>query len=687
MRKKLFAIVMSMTMVASFMPSLAFAAVTDHVLVLKPVGSATTVTWDAVQTVLEDNEKAPYVNVVKEPTHTEIGKVEVTCKEDFCKEPVAYDIDKLGHDYVLTDLTLEEYAAKKLAAGLYANQKQADAFVKEKKAAGKCYVKNVKVCSCGDVQWDSTSAYMGHVVKESCVDYHCDKCGETLKASHNFVKVTPAETVTTAPKSCKGSTAYKAVCSKCQAEGVVYEGDPAVPHKYGSAVTVADATEKVVDTGAVKYEVKTGYVAIKKDYFVASKVTSPADDANVVIQGGKLSASNLDKYDFFKCNQENIAAKCTDNSTFSLVCEECGVAATEVTSSGHVYENVHIAATCDHPGQNVATCKVCGYINGAPVDIATEPALNHTYKVTKNAATCVTPESYTIECTTCDKGCSAHKITLDLADMTSNAHVGSVVEDKTAKTKTFYWKGFRDELTTNNAMVFVYDTTARTNQHNFGSEEVVKAATCTDDAIYGKKCKVCGKVDHSKVYAKTGTKLGHSYVESKVPATCGKYGKIVKTCSTCGDVTSKDDVNAKPLVKNGANCTYDKWVVTKPATVFEEGVKTLTCSVCGNEHESTKTVINKKSVAKASNTVKAGKKSFNVKSSAANATGYRVYYKKAGAKSWKSYTKKTTSLSKTFSGLSKGKYYVKVRAYAKNYDGDGQVVWGATSSTKSVKVK
>ena len=659
------------------MPSLAFAAVTDHDLVLKPVDPATTVKWDAVQTVLEDDEKAPYVNVVKEPTHTEKGKVEVTCKEDFCKEPVAYDIDKLGHNYVMTDLTLEEYAAKKLAAGLYKNQKQADAFVKEKKADGKCYVKNVKVCSCGDVVWDATSAYVGHVVKESCEDYPCDKCGETLKASHNFVKATPEEVVTTAPKSCKGTTAYKAVCSKCQAEGVVYEGGPAVPHKYGSAVTVADATEKVVDSGAVKYAVKTGYVAIEKDYFVAAKVTTVADDGKVVIQGGKISASNLDKYDFFKCNQENIAAKCTDDSTFSLVCEECGAVATEVKSKGHVYENVHIGATCDHPGQNVATCKVCGYINGDPVDIATEPALNHTYKVTKNDATCVTPESYTIECTTCDKNCAAHKVTLNLAGMTGNAHVGSVVEDKAAKTKTFYWKGFDNELTTNNAMVFVYDTTARTNQHNYGSEEVVKAATCTDDAIYGKKCKDCGKVDHSKVYVKTGTKLGHTFVESKVPATCGDYGKIVKTCSTCGAETSKDDVNAKPLVKDGAKCTYNKWVVTKASTVFEEGVKTLACSVCGHEHDDTKTVIAKAKYAAPA--VKAGKKSATVTVKATtDAVKYQISYKKAGG-SYKTISAKVGK--KTIKKLAKGKKYT-FKVIAINAEGVK-----VASTTKTVKVK
>ena len=194
---------------------------------------------------------------------------------------------------------------------------------------------------------------------------------------------------------------------------------------------------------------------------------------------------------------------------------------------------------------------------------------------------------------------------------------------------------------------------------------------------------------YAKILAKTIVEVGlpkdHTLVEVKTPETCQTTAKTETKCSVCGTVTKTVGGLAKADAKA---CDYSVWKVVKESTVFEEGMKKVACSVCGQlEHEGSSIAIAKKTVAKASNTVKAGKKSFNVKSSAANATGYRVYYKKAGAKSWKSYTKKTTSLSKTFSGLSKGKYYVKVRAYAKNYDGDGQVVWGATSSTKSVKVK
>ena len=191
---------------------------------------------------------------------------------------------------------------------------------------------------------------------------------------------------------------------------------------------------------------------------------------------------------------------------------------------------------------------------------------------------------------------------------------------------------------------------------------------------------------------KAHTDLGHDHPVVAVAATCVNkaYETKAAKCTRCGEVdgdivTANKKAADAAEIKDGKHA-FDKWVVTKDSTVFEEGVKSLECSVCGVA-QGTKDSIAKKTVAKASNTVKAGKKSFNVKSSADNATGYRVYYKKAGAKSWKSYTKKTDSLSKTFSKLSKGKYYVKVKAYAKNYAGDGEVVWGEVSSTKTVTVK
>ena len=76
-----------------------------------------------------------------------------------------------------------------------------------------------------------------------------------------------------------------------------------------------------------------------------------------------------------------------------------------------------------------------------------------------------------------------------------------------------------------------------------------------------------------------------------------------------------------------------------------------------------------------------------VKASAKKAKGYRVYYKKAGWKAYKTYTTSGTvkTLSKTLKKLSKGTYTVKVRAFGKT--AAGKVVWGGKSKAKKVAVK
>ena len=76
-----------------------------------------------------------------------------------------------------------------------------------------------------------------------------------------------------------------------------------------------------------------------------------------------------------------------------------------------------------------------------------------------------------------------------------------------------------------------------------------------------------------------------------------------------------------------------------------------------------------------------------VKASAKKAKGYRVYYKKAGWKAYKTYTTSGTvkALSKTFKKLSKSSYTVKVRAFGKT--ATGKIAWSAKSKAKKAAVK
>ena len=170
--------------------------------------------------------------------------------------------------------------------------------------------------------------------------------------------------------------------------------------------------------------------------------------------------------------------------------------------------------------------------------------------------------------------------------------------------------------------------------------------------------------------------------------TCTKTGEATYTASYKHSQTGKIYTETKKVVLPKA-AHKTEVIPAVAATVFAKGKTAgVKCSVCGEVLTAPEEVDTLKVGTAKISSLKAGKKSFTVKASASNATGYRVYYKKAGAKKYSYTTVKAKNLSKTVKKLSAGKKYtVKVKAYAKNYDGDGQVVWGALSSGKTVKVK
>ena len=73
----------------------------------------------------------------------------------------------------------------------------------------------------------------------------------------------------------------------------------------------------------------------------------------------------------------------------------------------------------------------------------------------------------------------------------------------------------------------------------------------------------------------------HDYnVTSTVSPTCTTDGKIVSTCSICGDVETK------VIPKTGHNFSAE-WTIDKEATETEEGSKSHHCTVCGEKTDIT----------------------------------------------------------------------------------------------------
>ena len=75
------------------------------------------------------------------------------------------------------------------------------------------------------------------------------------------------------------------------------------------------------------------------------------------------------------------------------------------------------------------------------------------------------------------------------------------------------------------------------------------------------------------------THTDYGTTERTVPATCGKAGRVDTICSNCGEV-----VSTRELPPTGAHDWDDGTVTTEP-TETTPGVRTYTCTVCGDIRE------------------------------------------------------------------------------------------------------
>ena len=109
--------------------------------------------------------------------------------------------------------------------------------------------------------------------------------------------------------------------------------------------------------------------------------------------------------------------------------------------------------------------------------------------------------------------------------------------------------------------------------HSWNDGAITTKPTCTDEGVKTFTCNSCGKTRTEAVAV-----LGHNYSSDwtiDTAATCSAIGSKSHHCTRCG---SKKDVTEIPA---SGKHTWNNGVITKPATIAEEGVKTYTCTVCG----------------------------------------------------------------------------------------------------------
>ena len=116
--------------------------------------------------------------------------------------------------------------------------------------------------------------------------------------------------------------------------------------------------------------------------------------------------------------------------------------------------------------------------------------------------------------------------------------------------------------------------------HSF--EPAIVTIHYNPDPVYGWTLDADGKWQGYTVSSKGAClHTGYGTTENTVPATCGEAGRVDTICSNCGDVVSTKEIPA-----TGAH-TWGNGTVTTEPTENEPGVRTYTCTVCGQTRTET----------------------------------------------------------------------------------------------------
>lgn len=136
-----------------------------------------------------------------------------------------------------------------------------------------------------------------------------------------------------------------------------------------------------------------------------------------------------------------------------------------------------------------------------------------------------------------------------------------------------------EKLTINNTTdnMILYAKWSDSHTHSWDSGVVTKQPTCTEAGTKTYTCTSCGKTKTTEIAA-TGHQ--HTEIRNKKEATCKAEGYTGDTyCTDCETKVSSGQ--AIPKIDH----TWDNGKVTTEATCEHTGVRTYTCSVCGETKE------------------------------------------------------------------------------------------------------
>ena len=298
-------------------------------------------------------------------------------------------------------------------------------------------------------------------------------------------------------------------------------------------------------------------------------------------------------------------ADCTHTGEYAEKCDVCGAIVRHGTwnynhtrftvdkdwvipATGHNMKTVEVPAKCKARGYKINYCQNPGCTAFEHKEY-TSDALGHDYVVRViSEPNCDAPGITQIYCSRCTAVADAE------AGFADEAYAKGLIEDvdkdgyvipAPAKDSKLYLVGLdREFVDTHNKItkdaIEIKDW--KQGAHDWGQYESMTAADCTHGGFQAKKCKICGHFDPHTA-KQVGDPVGHKWVTVSQDPTCGAKGFTVQRCAVCGEQNGPVIRWGEPKVSYGAKCDFSEWVVETEPTPFKEGTKKLICSVCGDD--------------------------------------------------------------------------------------------------------
>lgn len=257
---------------------------------------------------------------------------------------------------------------------------------------------------------------------------------------------------------------------------------------------------------------------------------------------------------------------CLEHGYSQLACPDCGAVSgsqKELPLGAHKYGDwvVIKEATDEESGSRERTCSVCGTKDTEVIPKTNCPHENKKDVIVKEP-TCTAVGSKNIVCADCGKVLEEN---IEVAKAAHSFGEWVVIKEATVKDK-----GSREHTCTVCGTKETEEIPSLACKHT-NTTNGHRDATCTKDGYDSTTCKDCGTL---LSYTKIPAKHTEGPTESK-EATCTEDGYVIQKCTVCGEVLKNE-------IKPATGHEYGDWVVLAPATVDNVGVRTHTCSKCGN---------------------------------------------------------------------------------------------------------